>query len=223
MRSPLLWLIQKELVIQGRSRRIWAETVQLGLLTGFLFGLQLRLPGEYQREVGATLLWFAVLFAGMPTLERSFAADREDGFLDGLRLGGVPTSALFYSKLAVNALVFGLLGGLLAVLWVVLLDLPLMARPVALLAVSVPAILGIAAVGTLLGAVFGGRGERTGSLTILILPLVLPVVLAASEGTRLTMEGNLGGELARWVLFLATFAVVFGVAGGALFEYAVKE
>ena len=57
MRFDLPWLIRKELLTEYRSRRIWAETVQLGVLTGLLFGLQVRLPAEYQHEVGATLLW----------------------------------------------------------------------------------------------------------------------------------------------------------------------
>ena len=61
-------------------------------------------------------------------LERSFAGDREDGFLDALLLGGVPPGAI-YCEVVRQVLVLGGLAALLAGLWVVLLDVPLTTRP----------------------------------------------------------------------------------------------
>lgn len=223
MTAQLHWLIRKDLVGEFRARRLWAETIHLGILTAFLFGLQVELPGEYQRRVGATLFWFAVLFAGMPTMERCFAPDREEGFLDGLFLVPIRPSTIYFAKLVVNAVVLSGLACVLVPLWIGLLDVPMLERPVAFLPVVALAIVGIASVGTLLSALLGSARQRTGGLMLLVLPLVLPVVIAASEATRLAIEGDRGDEWQRWVMFLATFALVFVVAGWAFFEIAVKE
>jgi len=58
---------------------------------------------------------------------------------------------------------------------------------------------------------------------LLVLPLAIPVVLAAAEATRLLGED--GGQLSywRWIQLLAGFAVIFVTAGTLLIQYVVEE
>jgi heme exporter protein B len=217
------WLVQKDLVSAYRARRVWPETFQLGVLVAILFGLQIELPGEHQRRIAGVLLWFAILFASLPTLERSFASEREDDCLDGLFVAPVSRTAVYLAKLLVNLIVLSTLEVLLIPLWVALLGVPLLAAPAAMALVAILATLGIAAVGTLLSAILSGLGPRTGGLALLILPLLLPVMLAASEATRLIEEHDFGLAWWRWVGLLASFAVVFITAGCVLFEFAIGE
>ena len=84
--TKMYWLIHKDLVSECRSRQVWPVTLQLGALVAVLFSLQIDLPGEQRRRIAGTLLWFAILFASLPTLERSFASEHEDRCLDGLLL-----------------------------------------------------------------------------------------------------------------------------------------
>lgn len=221
--TALAWLIRKDLVSECRSWQVWPEMLHLGLLVAVLFGLQIELPGEYQRRVAGTLFWFAVLFAGLPTLDRSFASEREDRCLEGLLLAPVRLSTLYFAKLFVNVLVLAVLAALLLPLWVVLLHVPMLDRPSPMLAVTALGVVGIAAVGTLLSALLSGLGGRRGGLALVMLPLVIPLILAASEATRLILQGTLTAEWSRWVQFLAAFAAVFVVAGSSLFEFAVAE
>jgi heme exporter protein B len=221
--TKIHWLIHKDLVSECRSRQVWPETLHLGILVAVVFGLQIELPGEYQRRVAGTLLWFAILFASLPTLERSFTSEREERCLDGLLLSPVSPATVYLAKLAVNMIVLTVLACLLIPLWVVLLGVPLLSHPAAIVLVAFLGNLGIAAIGTLLSALVGGLGPRGGGLALLVLPLVIPVVVAAAEATRLILENDLGREWWRWIQFLAAFAVVFVVAGSVLFEYAVKE
>jgi heme exporter protein B len=216
-------LIAKDLISECRSRQVWPVTLQLGVLVAVLFSLQLELPGDQQRRITGPLLWFAILFASLPTLERSFASEREDRCLDGLLLAPVAPATVYLAKLAVNLIVLIALAGLMVPLWTALLGVPLLASPAAIVLVTLLGNLGIAAVGTLLSALLSGLGPRSGGLALLVLPLVIPVLIAASESTRLILEDDLGPEWWRWVLFLATFAVVFVVAGAALFEFAVRD
>lgn len=223
MSSPILWLVHKDLVSELRSRRVWPETLQLGVVVAVVFGLQVDLPAEYQQRVGATLLWFTLLFASLPTLERSFAGEREERCLDGLLLSPVNPSAAYVAKLAANLVVLTALMAVLVTLWVALLGVPLLAAPGATATVALLGTLGIAAVGTLLSGLLGGVGGRGTGLAVLMVPLTIPVLVAASEATRMTLEHDLGAGWWRWVAFLAGFAGVFLIAGGVLFEFAVKD
>ena len=217
------WLIHKDLVSECRSRQVWPITLQLGAIVAILFSLQLDLPGEQQRRITGALLWFAILFAGLPTIERSFSSEREDHCLDGLLLSPIAPSSVYLAKLAVNLIVLAVLACFLIPLWTALLGVPLLASPAAVVLVAFLGNLGIAAVGTLLSALVGGGEARSGGLALLVLPLAIPVMLAAGESTRLILEGDLGREWWRWIQFLAAYAVVFVVAGATLFEYAVGD
>jgi heme exporter protein B len=217
------WLISKDLISQYRSRHAWPVTLLFGAMIAVLFGLQIDLPAEPRRRIAGPLLWSAILFAVLPTLERSFWSEREDDCLDGLLVAPIAPSRVYIAKLVVNLLVLIALACLLIPLWVALLGVPLLAHPAAIFLVALLGNLGIAAVGTLLGALVCGLGPRSGGLAILAVPLLLPVVLAAAECTRLILEDDLGREWWLWIQFLGTAAVVFVVAGAALFEYAVRD
>jgi heme exporter protein B len=221
--TKIFWLIQKDLVSESRSRQVWPVTLQLGALVAVLFSLQIDLPGEQRRSIAGALFWFAMLFAGMPTLERSFASEREEHCLDGLLLAPLGPGSVYLAKLTVNFIILGVLACLLIPLWTVLLGIPLLSAPLAVVVVAFLGILGIAAVGTLLGALMGGIGPRSGGLTLLVFPLVVPVLLASAESTRLILEGDLGREWWCWVQFLGVYAGVFVAAGTVLFEYAVRD
>jgi heme exporter protein B len=221
--TKLGWLIYKDLVSECRSRQLGTETFLLGTLVAVVFSLQIDLPAEEQRRAAGTLVWFAILFAGLPALERSFASEREDGCLDGLLLSPVTPASVYLAKLAVNAIVLSASAALLIPLWAVLSGVPLLMFTVRITAVALLGCLGIAAVGTLLSSVAGGSARRRGGLALLVLPLVIPVLVAAAESTRLLLENDLGREWWRWVLFLAAFATTFVTAGTVLFEFAVQD
>jgi heme exporter protein B len=221
--TGLRWLIAKDLLGGWRSRQLGTETFLLGTMVAVLFSLQLDLPAEHQRRTAGTLVWFAILFAGLPALERSFASEREDGCLDGLLVSPVTPATVYLAKLVVNLLILAASAALLIPLWAALSGVPLLTFPARIAAVAFLGCLGIAAVGTLLSPLVGGPAPRRGGLVLVVLPLVIPVLIAASEATRLLVENNPGREWWRWVQFLAAFATIFITAGTALFEFAVQD
>ncbi len=83
--------------------------------------------------------------------------------------------------------------------------------------------LGLASVGTLVSALAAGIRHGAGLAVLLVLPLVVPVVLAAAEATRLVAQGPLGPDAWRWLQFLIAFDVIFITAGTVLFDFVVEE
>ncbi|GAG12725.1 unnamed protein product, partial [marine sediment metagenome] len=142
---------------------------------------------------------------------------------EGLLLYPVSPSVIFLAKLALNVVTLAALQCVLIPLFVVLCDVPLLAHPWAMLLVALLGNLGIAALGTLLSALTAAIRHGGNLLTLLVLPMALPVVLASAEATRLAIGGDFGTEWWRWIQLLGAFGVVFVTAGFLLFDFVVEE
>jgi heme exporter protein B len=223
MAAQLWWMVSKDLVSEYRSRRVWPAMLLLGIVVALMFSVQMDLPAEQQRRVAGGLLWLAIFFAGTLALDRSFAVEREEGCWEGLLLYPVSPSAVYLAKLAVNVLALAALQCVLIPLFVVLSDVPLLAHPWHIILVALLGNIGISAVGTLLSALATGIRHSAYLLPLLVLPTVIPVVLAAAEATRLTIEGRFELEWWRWIQLLGAFAIIFVSVGMVLFDCAVED
>jgi heme exporter protein B len=219
MAAKLWWMIQKDLVSEWRSHRVWPAMLLFGAVVAMLFGLQMDLPPQHRPAVVGGMLWLTVFFAGMVAVDRSFAAEHEEGCWDGLRLYPIGATAVYFAKLAANVVALAVLQAVLIPLFAVLADVSLAAHPWTMLIVALLGNLGITSAGTLLSALTAGIRRSSGLLILLVLPVVIPVVLAAAEATRLVCQDDLGAECWRWVQLLGAMAVAFVAAGAVLFDY----
>ena len=223
MTAKLWWLIHKDLVSEWRARRVWPAMLLFGTTVVLVFGVQMDLLPEHKRQMIGGLLWLAVFFSGMFVLDRSFAAERQEGCWEGLLLYPVSPSTVYLAKLAVNLTALCALQCVLIPMFAALCGVPLLARPGAMIAVALLGNLGIASVGTLLSALAAAVRSGGSLLALLVLPAALPVVLAAAEATRLVAQGDIGPEWWHWVQLLGGFALVFIVAGVVLFDFLVED
>jgi heme exporter protein B len=216
------WMIHKDLIGEFRARRAWPTMLLMGIAVALVFRLQLDVPAEQQPRLLGGLLWLAVFFAGMTAVDRSCAAEREDGCWETWKLLPVSPSLLYLAKVAVNFSALSVLELLLVPLFCVLAHVPFTAAAGRLVLIAGLANLGLAAIGTLVSAL--AAGQRFGNaLVLLVLPVSIPVVLAAAESTRLALAGPLGEAGWRWLQLLGVFAVIFITAGTLLFEFAWED
>ncbi len=221
--NKVWWVLQKDLVAEFRSLRVWPSMLLLGVVVAMVFGLQMDLlPQQKQRLVGG-MLWLAVFFAGMAAIERSFSAERDDACWDGLRLFPVDLSLVFWSKWICNTIALSALEVVLFPLFFALSHVSLLAHPAELLLVTMLGNLGLSAVGTLVSALATSIGRGGNLLMAVVLPLATPVILAAAEATRMIAEDALNQTFWRWVQLLLAFAVVFVTVGTLLFPAAVED
>lgn len=221
--AHLWWIIQKDLVSEFRSRRAWPTMLLLGIVVGLVFSLQMDLLPDQKRQMVGGLLWLAVMFAGMTAVDRSFAAEREEGCWQGMKLLPLSPSLIYLAKLACNTLALLALSCLLIPLFFALSGLPLLSCAGQMLLIAVLASSGLAAVGTLVSALAAGSGKSGSMLVLLATPLVVPVLLGAAECTRMVVQGQAGDPWWRWIQLLGCFAVIFATAGTLLFEFAIED
>lgn len=207
--SDVAALARKDLLVEVRSR----DTVPamllfvVGGLVVFHFAL-----AEESRPAAAGMLWVALLFTALLALVRTFVAEREDGVIDGLLLAPCDRSAIWLGK-TLSVVAFLVLAELVALPAFALLYEPVGWELVAGVAL---ANIGIAAVGTLLGAMAAAARARELLLPLLFMPLAIPIVVGGVGAT-------LAEDPARYLGFLALYDLIFAILSWASFEYVVTE
>jgi heme exporter protein B len=217
------WLARKDLRREFRTRMTWPAMLLLGLLLVMTVELQTDLPADVKEQLAGGLLWLAVFFSGTIGLERSFADENDEGCWDALRMYPLSPTVIYTAKLLFNFTALMVVTAVLLPLFAALSDVPLLDRQGTMLLVSLLANLGLAAIGTLIGALVNGMGRRGNLIALVLLPLVLPVLLGAGEATRLVIADDLGQEFWRWLQLLAAFSLIFVTAAVLIFEFVMED
>ncbi|HUY85598.1 MAG TPA: heme exporter protein CcmB [Acidimicrobiales bacterium] len=211
------WLIAgKDLRIEIRSRVITNQVIPFGGLVLILFAFALDADPATLQKVGGGLFWVAVLFASVLAVQRSASLESTDGAGEGIRLAGVDPAGIFLGKaLAVIAQLL-VLEIVLSAGVVFLYHLDLRGLPV-LAAACLMGTVGLASAGTAYAALSSSTRVRETLLPLLFLPVVSPVLLAATRAWQLTLEGH-AGQGAPWLRILGAFSVIYCVIGAVLYE-----
>jgi heme exporter protein B len=189
----------------------------------FHFGLQ---RGSVEGDLAAGILWVTLLFAAILGTNRLFVADHEEGGFDGFLLAPVDRTSLFVAK-ALALMAYLVLLELVAVpAFVVMLlgpgiDAGEIARLVLVIAL---ADVGVAVVGTLVSALAIQTRARDLIVPLLALPLMIPVVIAATKATTPLLSATGASAVpGRWLAVLGLYDLVFGLLAYAVFDYLLED
>ena len=153
-------------------------------------------------RISSGILWVALLLAALLSAGRIFANDYEDGSLDVLATGPLPLPVVAALKCLAHWITTAVPLALLAPLLGLLLNLPLEAIPLLVLAMlaGTPAVSFVAAIGASL--TLGLR--RSGLLlSLLVLPLYVPVLVFGVA----TASAAVTGPASPWPPFLMLCAL----------------
>jgi heme exporter protein B len=217
-------ILRKDLLVELRTKES-VPAMALFSVTVFVlfhFGLD---RDSLDGALAAGVLWVTLLLAAVIAVARLFAAERDQGGIDGLLLAPVDRTALFLAKGAALFLYLVLLE-LVAVPAFALLLLrpdPLGAMP-ELLPIMLLADVGLAAVGALVSALAAESHARELLVPLLLLPLLVPVLIAAARATEPLLRGDQSPEhLGRWLGVLTLYDVVFVLLSVAVFDYLLED
>ena len=223
MVAKLWWMIHKDLVAEYRAKQVWPAMLLLGVVVAVVVTAQMGLLPEQKSQISGVLLWLAIFFAGLLAIDRSCASERSDGCWDALLSYPMSPLLIYWSKFLVNLLALTLLVCFLIPVFSALSGVDFLRPWWAIALVALLANLGFSAVGTFLSAVSNGIKQGGQLLVLLLLPMMIPVVLAAAESTRLIALQRIDEEWWRWVQLLAGFTTIFVTAGTILFEFVTED
>jgi heme exporter protein B len=217
-------LVRKDLRIELRTGEAVPAMLLFSLSTFVLFHFALD-RRSVEGDLAAGVLWVTLLFAAVLGMVRLFVGEREQGGFDGFLLAPVDRTALLVAKAAV-LFCFLVAVELVAVPAFAILLLgpaPWEAVP-ELVAVLLLADVGVAVVGTLIGALGVQTRTRELIVPILALPLMIPVAIAAARATSpLLAEAGAGAVPGRWLAVLALYDLVFGLLAYAVFDFLLED
>ena len=199
-----LLLIERDLRLAFRRPSQVFNPLVFFLVVTTLFPLSLSPLPSQLRDIAPGVLWVAALLSSLLALEALLKSDAEDGTLEQMVLSGQPVVVLVAAKTAAHWLVGGL---------------PLVIiSPVAAMSLGVtPAAMWVTAEGLLMGTLtlsFLGSvgaaltiGVRRSSvlLSLLVLPLAMPMLIFGARATDLAIAG----EAANGPLYLLGALLVF--------------
>jgi heme exporter protein B len=216
-----LSITRKDLRAELRSRELVNTMGLFALLSVLIFSFALELDRVARQEAVSGVLWVTVVFASILGLNRSMAMEREQGSLDALLMAPISRAAIFAGKLLGNFLFTLVVGLVLLPLMAVLYNLPLV-QPW-LLVVLLLGIAGFSTVGTLLATMTVQTRARESLLPIVMLPMTLPVLLAAVHASTGILNGAPQADWIAWPQILVVADVVYLTLCVLLFDYVIES
>jgi len=201
------------------------------LLSGTVFAALVLLTFNFARDPTAlslldlapSALWVTYAFASIVTLNRGFGVERDNGALDGLLLAPLPRGALYMGKYVANFVFVAFIEAVTLPLFVLFFNLDLSAVWWGILLVAVLATAGFLAAGTVFSAMVIRTSFAELMLPVLLLPFMVPPLMAASEATTHLLGGRPLSEILGWLRFLTLYDVAFVTLCGMTFSFVVDE
>ena len=186
--AACLALFRRDLTLAFRHRAEMANPLLFFVIVVTLFPMGITPETRILETIAPGVIWVAALLAAMLSLDTLFRSDFEDGALEQILLSPHPAAVLVLAKVLAHWLVTGLPLILAAPLLGVLLALPgdAMWVLVATLALGTPVLSLVGAIGTALTV-----GLRRGGvlLSLLVLPLYIPVLIFGSNAVGTAADG----------------------------------
>ncbi|MEW8689597.1 MAG: heme exporter protein CcmB [Candidatus Thiodiazotropha endolucinida] len=186
--SAFSLLLKRDLVLAYRRRAELANPMLFFILVTAMFPLGIGNDPKLIEAVGPGVIWVAALLAALLSLDSMFRSDYDDGSLEQFMLSAHPVSILVLAKILAHWLVTGLPLFIIAPLLAVLLHIPVSAVPTLMLTLllGTPVLSLIGSVGVALTV-----GLRRGGmiLSLLVLPLYVPVLIFATDAVKTAIVG----------------------------------
>ena len=207
-------ILRRDLIRAARSGGSWAYG--LVFMAIFLSLCAIALDGEMSilRQLGAPLIWLAVTFAALMSVDRVFAEDLRDGTTGQMWLSGVSYMTQAVAGILSFTLVYLLPLVVTVPLWSLLFDLS-PSIVIGIVFALLCALPGLAAFTALSGALTGARGKG-GFLAIFIsAPLLVPLLIFGVAASQSYQSNGLAAVEFRALIGLSLLALALSIPASA--------
>lgn len=202
-------IVRRDLLLAMRRPADMLTALAFFAIVVSLFPLGVGPEPALLRTIAPGVIWVAALLASMLALPRMFAADHADGTLEQMLLSASPLGAIVVAKVIAHWLVSGLPLVLTSPVLALQYDLDQNALGVLALTLllGTPVLSLIGAIGAALTLGLRGAGVL---LSVLVLPLYVPVLILGTGAVDMTAAGL--GAQAHFLLIGALLVVAAAFA-----------
>lgn len=181
-------LLRRDLMLVMRRRSEAVNPVLFFIIVASLFPFGTGTDSALLQQIAPGIVWVGALLATMLSLDAIFRSDFEDGSLEQLMLSPHPASVLVLAKVMAHWLVTGVPLLIAAPFMALLYGLPSEAMPTLMLSLLIGtpilSLVGSVAVALTVALRHGGV-----ILSLLVLPLYVPVLIFGSGAVELAVGG----------------------------------
>lgn len=215
----ILTLTEKDLRIEIRSRESIFATLLFVLLSLFIFNFSFGINPKIIQHVAPGIIWVIIAFSGTLAIGHLAQRDFEDRALDGLLMSGMGGSTIFLSRF-VTSLVFMMWIEFITVgLFLLFFNFDLGPWVVNFVMILSLGTIGYAAVGTFFAALVSHARARNILYPVVFYPVIIPLLIAAVQGTAAVMRG----EMPKEIMLLLGFDIIFVSASILLFDFVIED
>lgn len=210
-------VVERDLRIELRSRVALGQVAPFALVVLVMFGFALDPDRGLLQRVTPGLFWFTVLFSALLAVARSGSLDEAAGTRDALRLSGLDPAAIYLGKVFAVAVQLLVLEALLLAGVTVLFGASLTGYSL-ITATCLAATAAVSATGVLYAALVAGVRVRHSLLPLLLLPVLAPVLIAATQAFEAAFgEGLAVGSGWAWCGLAAGVALLYLLVGSLVY------
>jgi len=181
-------ILARDLRLALRKRGQFVQPLAFFAIVTTLFPLSISPELARLREIASGVLWVAALLASLLALEFLFRDDAHDGTLEQYALSGQSLTWLVFAKTSAHWLLTGMPLALMAPLAGISLGVPYAALPGIILPIALGTLV-LSLIGAISAALTLGVRRSGVLLTLLTLPLAMPVLIFGAQATDLAIRG----------------------------------
>lgn len=197
-------MLQRDLLLAFKRPGDVLNPLFFFAIVSTLFPLAIGPDADLLQAIGPGVLWVAALLAALLSLNTLYLTDLEDGSLDQILLSPQPLPLLTLGKTAAQWLVSGL--PLVVVSPLVAISYQLPAESIWVMMVTLTlGTLSMSLLGSIGAALTVGLNRGNALLSLLVLPLAMPVLIFGARTVSLSASGD---SPAAGIYFLAAYGAL---------------
>lgn len=213
------FIAAKDLRLSAGGGQGLVQALLLGLLLIFLFSLS-RPAGELVApQAAAAIFWLASIFGLVLVFNDLFSLEEGAGCRLGLLSSPAPEHSVWLGKGLAGFALLAVSQAVFLPAAAVFLGQDVKGSFLELVLVILAVDWGLAALGALLGALAQGQAARESLFSVILFPLLLPVLLGGIRIVAGIFAGEPAADQALWSGIIAAFDAVFSAAGAFLFPH----
>ncbi|MBT3228860.1 MAG: ABC transporter permease [Candidatus Marinimicrobia bacterium] len=223
MMSTAFSILKKDLRMEFRSKESILAMWIFSLLIFVIFNFTFEVSRLVMLEIAPGLLWVAFVFSGMFGLNQSFSMEKENGNLRAMALMPVDGGQIYVGKFLSVTIIMLMFEALIFPIFIIFYDLQLSLGMFMLIPVLLAGTIGFTSLGTILSAVAVHTRNQQILLSLLLWPLVSPIIIWSVTLTGMVLSGEMTEACYPLLVRVGAFDVIFFTLSYMLFDFILED
>ena len=220
--KAVLAILKKDILMEIRTKETINATLVFSILITIVFSFISEPGSKTEQAVAGGIFWMAVTFSGILGLNKTMMSEIQGGNFEALMLAPIDRSAIFFGKVISNFLFLTILEIILVPLFLVFYNVNLVSHWL-IVVIILLATYGYSVTGTLFSMISVRTKTREIMLPLLMLPILVPVIIAAILSTNIFLFNQEITYCYNWIKLMAVFDIIFTTVIFAIFSAVIEE